>query len=152
MKAALSVCFDYPRVYWRLFSQSDLVIWLTDLLEGTFSVYLSYWFYWRLLSQSALATRFYSAPGLINQREKTGLPLDDNKKWTEEGLCLLASWRISTATGVLRNNFIKMEPNLFTRGCIGNKTTGQSQVFKLSVSDSGYSEAEFRSGGCWGDN
>jgi hypothetical protein len=45
-----------------------------------------------------------------------------------------------------------MEPNFFTRGCIGNKTTGQSKVLKLSISVSGYSEAEFRSGGCWVDN
>jgi hypothetical protein len=49
-------------------------------MEATFAVYLSYWFYRRLLSQSALATRFYSAPGLINQKEKTGLPLDDKQK------------------------------------------------------------------------
>ncbi len=28
--------------------------------------------------------------------------------------------------------------------CIGNKTTGQSKVLKLSVSDSGYSESEWR--------
>ncbi len=66
------------------------------------------------------------------------------KSGTDEGLCLLASWRISSATGVLRNNFIKMVPNLFTRGFIGNKTTGQSKALKLSVSDSGYSEADWR--------
>jgi hypothetical protein len=35
-------------------SLSELLV----LLEATSSVYPSYWFYWRLLSQSALATRF----------------------------------------------------------------------------------------------
>jgi hypothetical protein len=89
-----------------------------QVLRGaTFSVYLSYWF-WKLLSQCALATRFYSAPGLINQKEKTGLPLDDNKKWDW--------WRIMPPGlmahinnySSLTHQFFKMEPNLFTIGCI----------------------------------